>query len=522
MKKGNYGICRALALCILLLAVLFALPAAAAQTIPMEGPADITLKIGETKALGVTTSVEGAHFTYSLSDASVATVDEEGNITGLFAGEANLMVKADRSGYSDTLKLIRVSVSRGDQVIEAEDRISLFVGDTAGIGSKAKTTMSYTSSDPSVITVDDAGNLEAVAKGQAVITIDAKGTSKFNPAHKEVQVEVNRRKQQILTGSLALQVGETGNLRVKTRTSRTYSSSDESVARVSGDGDVTGYREGTAVITIKAKSTSIFDSAETQALVTVSSKGQKIDAEDMRIGIDETVPLNVVSSTSRSYTSSDPEIVQVDEKGNVTGAALGKAYIIIKAKGTTKYNSASTICEITVVKRTQNLTLQDFEMTVGEEKGLSVKANTSLTFVSSDENIVSVDKNGTVTGLSPGTARISVTARETSRFERAETDAMVTVKRESQTIKGKNLELFEGDSAVLDVSTATSRTYTSSDPSIATVSEDGVVTAVSRGTAIITVQAMETRRYEGAEGSFTVTVTGFEIIPSGSQRSVFA
>lgn len=50
--------------------------------------------------------------------------------------------------------------------------------------------------------------------------------------------------------------------------------------------------------------------------------------------------------------------------------------------------------------------------------------------------------------------------------------------------------------------------YASSNEGIASVSESGLVTAVGRGTAVITVSVPETDAYESAEQKLTVTVTG--------------
>ena len=127
-------------------------------------------------------------------------------------------------------------------------------------------TLSYSSSDTSIATVDSNGVITAVGKGTATITITAQGFQDnvnkvyYNTTSKAVSVECAYPTQQITitkdTPSEAIGIEGTFDLNVSTTPAGatvTYSSSDTSVATVSNQGIVSGVATGTTTITIVAE-----------------------------------------------------------------------------------------------------------------------------------------------------------------------------------------------------------------------------------------------------------------------------
>lgn len=119
-------------------------------------------------------------------------------------------------------------------------------------------------------------------------------------------------------------------------------------------------------------------------------------------------------------------------------------------------------------------------------------ATGDITWTSSDETIATVSSDGTVTGISKGTATVTATVsgksgtckvtvtQEVESIEVSPTTATLTSKGE--TIQLTATVLPEG---------AGETTWTSSDEAVATVSPEGIVTAIGEGTASITVTAGE-------------------------------
>ena len=125
---------------------------------------------------------------------------------------------------------------------------------------------------------------------------------------------------------------------------------------------------------------------------------------------------------------------------------------------------------------------------------------------SSNENIVAVNQDGTITGVSRGKAEVFVYTNE-EKTEKLSTT--VTVKQPVETVSIKNITIYMGDTATLnaaygptDADYGTSFTYKSADPSVAFVKGNSIsgikvgettITAVSgnnvSGQAKVTVLA---------------------------------
>ena len=155
--------------------------------------------------------------------------------------------------------------------------------------------------------------------------------------------------------------------------------------------------------------------------------------------------------------------------------------------------------------------------------------NAPTSYTSSDESVATVDANGVVTGVGVGTATITVRAEE---MESNSTTVDITVTLVTPTA----FELSETEVA-LDKETTTATltinptpdgantaaTWTSSDETVATVA-DGVVTAVSTGTAIITATSAIDENVS-AQATVTVTFPETEVsygsqINNGPARSI--
>ena len=123
------------------------------------------------------------------------------------------------------------------------------------------------------------------------------------------------------------------------------------------------------------------------------------------------------SFNALSYSSSDETVATVDANGVVTGVAEGNATITVKAE----MENVTKTFDVTIVKpavvpteitlnETEialNTTTTTFTLTavVGPEG-----ANQAVTFASSDETVATVNAEGVVTAVLPGTATITVTS----------------------------------------------------------------------------------------------------------------
>ena len=322
--------------------------------------------------------------------------------------------------------------------------------------------------------------------------------------------------------TLALYIGDKADL-VATVTpedaddpSVSWKSSDVEVATVS-DGHVTGVSVGTAVITVTTK-----DGGKTATCaVSVTKKPVPVvgislnktstvltegDTEQLTATID---PENA-DNPNYSWSTSNANVVTVVD-GLLTAIAKGNATITV----TTEEGAKTATCTVTVNEKVYAVTgvsLDQSSATIKEGANVTLTAtitpanatNKNVSWTSSNEAVATV-ANGVVTGVSVGTAVITVTTEDGGMT------ASCTVTVESATIAvtgvslnktsidlslGQNFTLVATIAPVDATNKAVS--WESSNTDVATV-ENGVVTAVAEGTAIITVTT--------ADGGKTATCT---------------
>ncbi len=209
------------------------------------------------------------------------------------------------------------------------------------------------------------------------------------------------------------------------------------------------------------------------------------------------------------WSSSDPKIASVDENGKVKALKVGEVTITVQTKDG-RYKAS---CTITVTNDkngfvTSVVVSGDKKMMVGESQKLTVTikptdaTNKNVTWKSSNPKIATVDENGKVKALKPGKVTITATAKDGSKKygsititieeeeeeEPTETNVAVTgvkIQGDNEVKVGSNLKL----KAVVSPSKATNKkvTWKSSDPSIATVDQNGTVHGVNDGEVVITV-----------------------------------
>ena len=162
------------------------------------------------------------------------------------------------------------------------------------------------------------------------------------------------------------------------------------------------------------------------------------------------------------------------------------------------------------------------DLNVGETSKLDARvtdsdASYSLKWTSSNTNVATVDNNGNVTGLRDGTATITCTANNGVYGSCRVT--VSSIKVTNIILSTENLTLKYGAkkqlSAAIIPTNASNKdvTWSSSNPSIASVSATGLVTGVNNGTSRITCTANDG---SGVKAICNVSVQDSDPLPVGS------
>lgn len=500
------------------------------KAIPVESVSlnktETTIEEGSTETLTATVlpaNADDPTVTWSTSDAAIATV-KDGVVTAIAEGTAVITAKAGNKSASCTVTVPHVWVPV-ESVTLNKTETTIAVGNSETLTATVlpanadDPTVTWSSSDEAVATVKD-GVVTAIAEGTAVITAKAEeksATCTVTVPHVYVPVEsvtLNKTETTI----------EVGNSETLTATvlpanadnpQVSWTSSAESIAKVSSDGVVTAIAEGTAVITATADGKSATCTVTVpHVYVPVESVTLNKTSLTIEVGGSETLHATVNPANADvqevTWTSSDETVATVSAQGTVTAIAEGSATITASAEG------KSATCAVTVPHVTipvESVTLNKTEITLEAGKTEQLTATVapadaddpSVSWFSSDESVATVTSSGLVKAIAEGTAVI--TARAGSKSATCTvTVPHVYVPVESVSLNKTQTTIEVGSSETLVATINPSNadvqevTWASSNKAVATVSADGTVTAIAEGTAVITATA------EGKSATCTVTV----------------
>lgn len=155
----------------------------------------------------------------------------------------------------------------------------------------------------------------------------------------------------------------------------------------------------------------------------VVSENIKLNKTNLSLDIGESFDLKVTLIPSNGkeiikYESSDENVATVDENGKIKGVGMGTATILVTVDG----SNLKTECKVEVSGNTiiaQDLFVQNERVSikVGETYQINVTVipndtvDKSLTYLSNNQSILSVDENGLVTALSKGRTMVIVQSK---------------------------------------------------------------------------------------------------------------
>lgn len=462
----------------------------------------------------VTQSDDGKSFTVKGVSPGVAHINVTQNINGVIK-KATCVVYVTTPVGDISINPSSIQVDRGDT-----ETVQLIFNPSAPTNNKVL----WSSSNTAVATVEGdsyTATITGVSGGSTTITVITEDGLKVATCDvyvrepvsgiklNETTVESSMAVGQFQLVATVLPEGEGVNRNV------TWTSSDPSVATVDENGLVKYVKPG--YCTIVCKTTDNAYIATCNFIISIPVETIKLDYTDeiMSIGGKLRITAEVLPVTASNRTvvweSSNTNVCIVDSNGLVEAVGTGSCTILCKSLD----GNYTAMCNIYVRQPVTQIILSTTDITVRQGQIFWLSAtclpenadNKIISWESRDESVCTVESDGKVTAVGAGTTSIIATNVDTGLT--AYCVVTVTQPVTGITLNSDYQELWVGAKyaiiPVIEPYDAENKnvTYLSSDPTVATVDENGVVTALKEGTATIKVSNVA-----GLEATCKVTVKG--------------
>lgn len=498
-------------------------PSEVALTDIAVSPASMTLEVGGTSTITVKPVPDTATLPTwtAIPSNTVVSISDNKTVTANSVGKSVITVTAGT--YSET---IQVEVIQKVNVITVTpSNRTLTVGDTltftaAVSPENANQSVEWSCSPATAATLTASGKQATVKfeSAQDQVTITAKATDGSNvTGSATVKVLPKVESVSLDKSELKMTVGSTDSLKAtvlpeKATQQLKYESSKTSVATVNDNGVVTAVAAGTTVITATSTDGTNKSASCTVTVGEVSNvpvTGVKVSPPEVTLDVggsqqlEWTVEPSNATNKKLIFKSSDDSVATVSNTGYITAVKNGNAVITVTSDDN---NTIYAFCKVKVGKpvpvASVSVTPEETKLKVGATCQLNVSVlpsnadNRSVSYESSNPNVATVSENGLVTAKASGVVTITVTAKDGSGKKATSTVTVwqpvtgVTVSEKTIVIpKGNVKPIFA--SVVPATADEKGLVFKTSNATVATVSNEGVVTGVNEGWATITICAKE-------------------------------
>ena len=549
----------------LLIAVLvcFCLPVAADGNAVAFDASVSTVFEGETLQTVLTRGGETAEgeVTYASSNTKVATVDENGLVTGAAKGKATITatVKTATKTYKARLnltvarKVTSLTVNTGKLAVydPTDEKVAGLLTqreDTEEnalpvilLAVKKNFTVNATvepkdATNRNVVAIAGDGAPFTVKKttvtgtepGEGILTVASEQNPEVFQRYRVLVVQPVTRLTATASAS-AIAVGETMTLTTQaipenaTIKAVSWKSENEAIATVTQDGVVTGVAKGTARVVATAMDGS---NVRVNLSVRVAQKAEEISLKSNDVTVDAgkkiqlsaTVLPRNTDDKSVVWSSSDESVATVDSKGKVSGISLGTCEITCASAVVPEVKAVATVH---VQQPVTAITLNGpFEVWMGETATMTWTvepanaSNPALKLETGSKKILTIDENGVMTPVKVGKTTVTATSTDGSRKRNRQT-VHVLQHVEGVHMRRKTAYIDPGEtsttSAVLEPKNASNHnmTWESENPDIASVSGTTTQAKIhgnSKGTTTVT----GTTEDGGFQCSITVKIGNWE------------
>ena len=462
------------------------------------------------------------------ADETIASVDENGKVTALKAGETTITASSSDGKVSAsckvTVKAVVIpvkSISLNKTEIELTEGTSFQLEATIDPENATDKNLTWTTSNKSVATVSENGLVSALKKGTASITVKTKDGKKSARCNVKVVAETIELESIALNKeNISLTVGSTETLALSftpenaTHKEVTWSSSNEKIATVNQSGKITAKAAGETLISVETENGLKKTCRVTVTENSIPATSISLNFSELTLYVNETeslvatlLPANVTDK-SVSWKSENPDVVSVDVEGNLKALKEGTSVITVQSD---KYDLAAT-CKVTVISsiiKVTGITLNQEKVNLQVGESIQLKAeirpenasNKEIKWSSSDEEIATISADGKVTAIQPG--NVTITAETVDGNYKAEceisiAEVLIPIEEIQLEMATCSLELKQSFQLKVTIIPENQNEgnliWSSNNEDVVIVDSDGKIEAVGTGTATITVSSSENKR----------------------------
>jgi uncharacterized protein YjdB len=306
--------------------------------------------------------------------------------------------------------------------VGATDSVRATVRDAEGNATTA--TVTWTVENAAIATVNASGSVAAVVGKSAGVT-HLRATAAGFTSDVEIRV-IGVKGLTLETSAVSLRVGDAQQIAAifdadpSAKRGLTFSSSNAAVASVNADGFVSGITAGTATI----KVSSVADARiSATATITVNparavSFAPGLSAVTLWAGDTRTLSADADVDANQTHgivwTIENTDVATISENGELAAVAPGTT--IIHATSAADPRAQASLVLTVLPARSVTVAPDAFALSTGAQQQLAATVviekglSTNVTWISSDSTVASVNADGLVTAVGPGSATITATS----------------------------------------------------------------------------------------------------------------
>ena len=481
------------------------------------------------------------------SDETVATISEEGEVTILGVGSTIISASSEETaGYNACEVSYELTVEKAPSGLEfSGSSVTVVIGqeiiDYPVLSNPNELKINWFSSDKTVAAVSSEGGITILGAGSAIITASSAETTGFEAGSVSFTLSVGKNICEITwsTTTCNTKIGEENvfpSLNNPAGQKISYSSSDETVASISPDGFVILHSPGAVTITATALENDTHLGGNTIYTLKVEAQDIRlknpalswsVEKFEARYGSSPEFPaLSNPNKLNVTYSSSSPDIAYIFSNGNILIKGIGTTTITASSKSNGTFAAGSVSYILSVVKAIPTLswTEETCEVALGSDNSFPLLKNPDrmeIRYTSSNPSVATISSDGVISLISSGTTTI-MASTEDSKFYEASSAIYTLEVNKAQPSLGWSANTCEAILAsdnsfpTLNNPHGVGISYSSSNPSVASINQDGAVTIKGAGNTTIKATSKENDDYASRMVSYKLTVKKKQVALSWS------